>query len=153
LTEADTGLLLRSAAGDRAAYDAFVERHQDWLYRYLVAIAGNRADAEDALQEAFLAAWRGAGSFRGDGPARAWLVTIARRVLIRSRRLAVDEPLVLVPLNRLGLDAGWGDPAIAPLPDSADGRRALLAAALERLRPDEREVRKPPSCSGSLYRR
>jgi RNA polymerase sigma-70 factor (ECF subfamily) len=139
LTEADAALLRRSAAGDHAAFEAFVERHQDAVYRYLVLFTGEAVDAEDALQDAFIAAWHGAGTFRGEGAARAWLLAIARHAAGRRRRRRVQEPASFVSLEQLGLDAGWGESWEA-LPDSADDRGALLTAALERLRPEEREV-------------
>ena len=100
-------------------------------------MAGTEADAEDALQEAFVAAWRGAGGFRGGASARGWLFTIGRHALLRLRRTRVDEPDTLVPLDALGLEAGWGaEPPAAHEPDG-DG---LLGQALAQLAPAEREM-------------
>lgn len=139
MTEPDAALLRRAAGGDRSAYDTFVTRHQDALYRYLRLAAGHGDDAEDALQEAFLAGWRAAGSFRGAGSARGWLFTIGRHALLRLRRRRVDEPADLVPLEALGCEAGWGEePAMEPA--GGGGRGAQLTAALERLAPTDREV-------------
>ena len=64
MSEPDAALLRHAAGGDRAAYDRFVTRHQDALFRYLRMIAGTEADAEDALQEAFLAAASADGATR-----------------------------------------------------------------------------------------
>lgn len=115
-------------------------RHQDALYRYLRVLARHDADAEDALQEAFLAAWRGAAGFRGGQPARGWLFTIARHALLRLRRRRVDEPEDLMPLEALGCEAGWGSAARTPGVAPGGDRRALLEAALEGLGEADREV-------------
>ncbi len=139
MTGDDAALLARSAAGDRASFDRFVNGNQDAVYRYLLSIMGQAADAEDALQETFLAAWHNAAAFRGEGPPRAWLFAIARHAAHRLRRRRVAEPEQLVSLDQLGLEAGWGA-ELAPLPDSAEGRRELVRAALDRLRPEEREI-------------
>lgn len=108
------------------------------MFRYLLALAGNPADAEDALQETFLAAWRAAGTFRGTGPARAWLLTIARHASHRLGRRRAHEPAELLPLDQLGPAAGWGEPEGT----GSDGVIAisLVRSALERLTPEEREV-------------
>lgn len=109
------------------------------MYRYLAAILGQAEDAEDALQETFLAVWRNAAGYRGQGAARAWLYTIARHAASRLRRRRVDEPVELVSLEQLGVAAGWGEP-LDPLPASRESRRELVRTALERLGPEEREI-------------
>ena len=68
----DAALLAASAAGDAAAFTGFVERHQWAALGYLRLLAADPAAIEDALQEAFLAAWRSAGEFRGGDSARSW---------------------------------------------------------------------------------
>lgn len=108
--------------------------------RLLRASATTGADAEDALQEAFLAAWRAAGSFAGTGSARAWVLTIARNALHRRYRRRAGEPADVIPLDRLGEKAGWGaidspDALVERLED-----RALLERALARLSEADREV-------------
>ncbi|MBK8003470.1 MAG: sigma-70 family RNA polymerase sigma factor [Gemmatimonadetes bacterium] len=137
LTPGDGSLLAASAGGDRAAFDAFVARHQDALFRYLRTVAGNEADAEDALQEAFVAAWRGAGGFRGGSSARGWLFTIGRHAAALAAPHLVDEPDALVPLDALGLEAGWGAEPAAEREADEDG---LLGQALAQLAPAEREM-------------
>lgn len=140
LTPPDAELLRRSAGGDREAFDAFVIRHQAAVFRYLRAVAGEEADAEDAMQAGFLAAWRAADSFRGATSARGWLLTIARRTLGRQRRRRAAEPADLIPLDRLGCEAGWGSDAPAPQAATGLGASVLLQGALERLSPEEQEV-------------
>ena len=138
----DGELLRRSAAGERTAFDAFVARHQGAALRFCRALARGRpgagGDAEDALQEAFVAAWRHAGDFRGDGSARSWLLTIARRQVARSGRRPAPEPVGdAESLERLGVAAGWGRAEAAAA--SAETRLGVRQA-FERLAPTDRAV-------------
>lgn len=93
----DEQLLARMQAGDRHALEALYRRHAAWLGARLRARTSSRDLAEEALQDTFLAAWRSAGSFRGEGDVAAWLWGIAGRRLIslgRKRRLptvALDD--------------------------------------------------------------
>ncbi len=133
----DDELLAAAAAGDRKAFEAFVERHQAPTFRYLRGLAADVADAEDALQETFLAAWRHATTYRGGPSARGWVFTIARNALRRAHRRHAGEPERFEPLDELGLRAGWGRPDDL-LDRLAD--RELIARALERVPPGRREV-------------
>lgn len=138
----DDGALLRAAAtGDEAAYAQFMRAHQAAVHRYLVTYAGHR-DVDDALQETFINAWRGAAGYHGGDSARAWLYTIARHVVHHQVRRRVDEPEQLESVEQLAEDAGWGC-----ADDRADGSgsdaglaRELLQTALSRLPREEREV-------------
>jgi len=86
----DAQLLARVAAGDRTALEALYRRHAAWLAARLRARTASADLAEEALQDTFLAAWRSAGQFRGEGDVAAWLWGIAGRRLVslsRRRRL------------------------------------------------------------------
>ena len=60
---------VRAREGDVRAFEALARRHQAALYRTAVRVTGDPAEAEDALQEALLDAWRHLDRFRGDGAA------------------------------------------------------------------------------------
>ncbi len=141
MSEADDARLLAAAAdGDRRAFARFVDRHEASVLRYLRAAAAQDADADDAFQEAFLAAWRGAGGFRGEGSARAWMLTVARNALRRHHRRRAGEPTGYEPLedlDHLGRAAGWGRPEPA---EEALEREDLLRWALDGLAPGDREI-------------
>jgi RNA polymerase sigma-70 factor (ECF subfamily) len=104
----DRSLLQRAAGGDAEAFEAFVLAHRQPVWRFVRSLTQEAATAEDALQETFLAAWRSAGSFQGEGSALGWLLTIARRALYRQFRPRAGEPERLEPLAELGEAAGWG---------------------------------------------
>ncbi len=92
------------------------------------------------MQETFLAACRAAGSWRGEGSVRAWLLGLARRQAARTWRRRKGEPLDPVPLHELGNLAGWGrDDDPEAFAQALQDRRRLRAALL-RLSPQDREV-------------
>ncbi len=62
----DLTLVVRAQEGDVRAFEALARRHQAALYRTAVRVTGDPAEAEDALQEALLDAWRHLDRFRGD---------------------------------------------------------------------------------------
>ncbi len=140
MSAGDRELLERSAAGDAGAFADFVQAHQASVHRYLRTMTDREADVEDALQEAFVAAWRAAGDFRGEGSARPWLLTIGRNALMRLHRRRVGEPANFESVEELGRRAGWGrdDGFRTVLDELAD--RELIERALERLAPDDREI-------------
>lgn len=135
------------AAGRADALDALVERHQARILRYLRALTAGEQAAEDALQETFLAAWRGAAGYRGDAAGRTWLFSLARRQAARTWRRRVGEPTSPVALDalsdlELGLAAGWGEVGAGDPLAALEARRASdqLDRALNRLAPEDREI-------------
>ena len=80
----DPKLINRARAGSVEAFEQLVFRYQDRLYRFLLARSGNRADAEDALQETFVAAYRHLSGYRQNYAFSTWLFTIALRQLGRA---------------------------------------------------------------------
>ncbi|MBK8247249.1 MAG: RNA polymerase sigma factor [Gemmatimonadetes bacterium] len=132
----DAILLQRTAAGDDGAYRDFVARHEAGVWQRARTLTQSEADAEDLLQEVFLAAWRGASTYRG-GSARAWLLTILGHAWSRMRRpsrqvvLEDDETL-----ESLALRAGWG--TVGPLVE--DEASATIAEAFARLSDEDRRI-------------
>jgi RNA polymerase sigma-70 factor (ECF subfamily) len=110
----DTELLAAVAAGDERALRALYGRHAGWLAirlrRVLPAVA-----VEDVMQETFVAAWRGAGRYRGSGDVGGWLWGIARRqAALWARRegrveLLLDEALHRASDDPAGAAAMWTD--------------------------------------------
>ncbi len=79
-------LLDAARAGSQAAFGELVTLHERAVFRVALAALGNRDDAMDAAQDAFVVAWRKLGGFRGDAAFRTWLLTIAWRKALDRRR-------------------------------------------------------------------
>lgn len=131
-------LIARSALGDRAAFAELYRRAAPQLFAVTLRILKNREQAEEALQDAFVNAWRRADSFDpAKGAAMAWLVGIARNRaldLVRQRRSqeSLDDA-----------EASGTLPASAPeqfdqVARNAENRR--LMDCMERLEPRQREA-------------
>ncbi len=133
----DRECIERLRAGDARALAELLDRHGDLLYSLALRITGRSADAEDVVQEAWVQAWRSAGSFdAARGTVGAWLVT-----LVRSR--AIDRIRSRASRDRAETASG-AEPA-APADDASveAGQRMLSArvrAALERLAPPQRQA-------------
>ena len=113
----DRSLAQRVAHGDRAAFELIMRRHNRRLYRLARAVLRNDAEAQDALQEAYLCAYRSIGQFRGDAALSTWL---SRLVLnesnARLRRAARRENII--PMINAGVH--MDDRAEAPAIDAPD---------------------------------
>jgi RNA polymerase sigma-70 factor (ECF subfamily) len=72
----DGQLVERAQRGDQTAFAELVERHQHRMFTLAARTLGSRTDAEDAVQDAFVRAWRGLGSFRGGSLFSTWLYRI-----------------------------------------------------------------------------
>jgi len=97
----DEELAAGTARGDHAAFEALMRRYNGKLFRVARAILKDDAEAEDALQDAYLAAYRGIRGFRGDAQLGTWLTRIViNTALMRLRRQKRDR--VVVPFNDRG---------------------------------------------------
>ena len=94
----DTTLVERAQQGADEAFGQLVQRYQDRIYRLVRRIVGD-AEAEDALQETFLSAWRALPRFKGDAAFSTWIYRIATNAALmrlRKRRpdvVSLDAPL------------------------------------------------------------
>ena len=93
-----TVLALRAKGGDRAALAAFFAMARSDVHR-LCSYLGRPGDPDDLTQETFERALQSLHRFRGDGPARSWLLSIARRVCAdatrrRGRRRRLHDRLI-----------------------------------------------------------
>jgi len=89
----DLTLVVRAQEGDVRAFEALARRHQAALYRTALRVTGDPAEAEDALQEALLDAWRHLDRFRGDAALSTWLYRlVTNRCIATLRRRPVPAP-------------------------------------------------------------
>lgn len=118
--ESDEGarrIVRQVLAGDREAFGTLVERELPGVTRVCYRVLGNRDDAEDAAQEAFVAAYRSLPAWRGEGPFAAWLSRIALHIALRRARQT--RPLAWI--DPAGLDSGDDLPGSGP--DAGSQRR------------------------------
>ena len=110
-------LVAAAIAGDESAFAALAERCRRELHVHCYRMLGSLDDAEDAVQETFLRAWRGREGFDGSGLFRAWLYRIASNVCLDMLRRSSHRATVL----RSFAEVPW----LQPYPDR------LLAEAAE----------------------
>ena len=136
----DDLLIARAATGDRAAFERLIDRHVPAVRRLARAMTPDDATADDVVQEAMLAAYRGAATYEsGVSSARTWLFAIARNAARKARRSMREPPVGDAeeePLQRLGVDAGWG----AAVATTRFEEHELLVRSLATLAPADLEV-------------
>jgi RNA polymerase sigma factor (sigma-70 family) len=104
----DAPLVDDARAGDRVAFEELVRRYADRLYAVVLRFLGDRQEAEEVTQEAFLRAWRGIGRFHGQSEFFTWLYRIGineakRRTERRSpteHHVSLDEEPAVAPSDR-----------------------------------------------------
>ena len=135
----DLKLARRIGAGDRIAFELLMRKHNRRLYRLARATLGNDAEAEDALQEAYLLAYKRIDQFRGDAALLTWLSRLLLNECFgRLRKEARRQNVIpMVNTNTLAeadidvMTANESDP-----PDKAAARaemRALIERKLDEL--------------------
>jgi RNA polymerase sigma-70 factor, ECF subfamily len=141
----DEHLLVAAAkSGDVTAFEELVSRYERKIFRLTLNITGNREDAEDAMQDAFLKSYSHLKTFQGDSRFYTWLVRIAANealMRLRERRpnqFSLDEPVAgdedLMPREL----RDWG-----PGPEQRFAQvemREILSSVIEELEPDYRMV-------------
>ncbi len=114
-------LIDRARAGDGEAFSQLVQPHQRELMVHCYRMLGSAQDAEDALQETLLAAWRGFAGFEGRSSVRTWLYRVATsRCLNALRAGSRRPPAASVPWANAPEPTRLGEvPWLEPLPDAA----------------------------------
>jgi RNA polymerase sigma-70 factor, ECF subfamily len=106
-TAQERELLAAARTGDERAYTRLVEPHRRELHAHCYRMLGSVHDAEDALQDAMLRAWRGLARFEGRSTVRSWLYTIATNACLNAIQRR--------PKRVLPVDYGPAtDPHVAP---------------------------------------
>src|SRR3954466_2855194 len=95
-TVEERGLLEAARGGDEAAYSRLVEPHRAELQAHCYRMLASVHDAEDALQDALLRAWRGLARFEGRSSLRSWLYTIATNACLN---LIARPPKRVLPMD------------------------------------------------------
>ena len=133
----DAGLAA-AARGDRAAFESLVRQHTPKMYRVALRIVGESTEAEDAVQDAWIAAWRALPRYRGEAAPATWLYRVATNAALSRLR----GRKATVPMDRT---EGWvTEPTdTAPGPEATALRAddaARVHRALGALEPSQRAV-------------
>ena len=128
--------IAQAKKGDADAFAFLVETYETSVYRLALRMCGNAHDAEEVAQEAFVAAWKGLPSFRGESKFSSWLYQLTTNAAIdflrREKRHRAATPLE----DEL-------EPASPDTPQQAveeDEVRQALQQALDSLTPEHREI-------------
>lgn len=133
--DADRPLIDAAVAGDAGAFAALYDRHLGRVYSYVHYWTGNRQDAEDLTQQAFLQAWQAVSRYkRGVGSYAAWLLTIAHNLVMSLYRKRKD---VQIGEMEPAAAARWANPEAATL---AKHDRVAVQRAILRLKPEQQQV-------------
>lgn len=148
----DEALVAGVRAGDAGAFEALMRLHNRRLYRTARALLRNDAEAEDALQESYLAAFRAMHGFRGEASLATWLTRIVvNECMARLRRQARRDNIVPIQAAGAAFDHAQEQQAMEDepgglheeTPDAALVRaelRALLERKIDELPQDFRAV-------------
>ena len=133
--------LVRAAAGgDENAFAELVRMYENKAYHLALRMGGNAEDACDVAQDAFLAAWRGLPSFRGESGFSTWLYRLVSNAAIdHLRRTKHQRGNVSLDDEELNLDAPDDSPTPQEAAEENDLKQAV-AAGLRELSDDHRTV-------------
>lgn len=90
--------------GDPAAFGALMAQHRTILWAVCLRVTGNAFDAEDALQETLVDAWRGLPGFRAESKVSTWLYRVASNAALRVACRRRDTPVDVLPHARVDRD-------------------------------------------------
>jgi len=124
----DDDLVASAQAGDVKAFESLYRQHRDRVYGLVWRLCGgDRALAEDLLQEAFVRAWQKIGSFRGDSKFSTWLHRLSANVALSDRRIKMRRARFEAPLDEAAERTATG------AHDVTSGQRRDLEQAIGRL--------------------
>jgi len=128
----DSAIVRAVLAGDVDAFARLVDRHHARCLRVATQLLGDADDAEDAVQDAFVRAYRHLGSYRERDRFGAWML----RIVVNQCRTRAAKA---ARYTRFDLDQHEPDAEHGPAHDASD-RRAEMAHALAQLGPEQREA-------------
>ena len=112
----DKRLVADHVAGDPEAFATLVRRHQDRLWAVALRTLGDREEAADALQDALVAAFKGARSYRGDAAVTTWLHRIVVNAALMKTRSRKRRPETSIDdlLPRFDMEGEWAPGTVMP---------------------------------------
>ena len=109
----EAALLDTARSGDETAFARLIEPYRGQLHAHCYRMLGSLHDAEDAMQEVSLRAWRALARFEGRSSLKSWLYTIATNTCLNvierrpKRVLPVDYTAAADPASRSSSRSGW----------------------------------------------
>ena len=134
----ELALVARCRRGDLAAFEQIYRAHSGRLYSVAYRMVGNAADAEDLLQDIFLAAHRKLDSFRGDSALGTWLYRLATNLCLDHLR------------SRAARSSGLTDPLDDEIGLADAGSRGLAERAVTRMDLERALARLPEGCRAAF---
>lgn len=140
----DAQLVRDSQSGDTRAFDELVRRYQDKVYRLAFKILRHEEDAAEALQDAFLSAFRGIKNFKAESTFSTWLYRVATNAALMRYRRRREPHVSLEQSQNPNQDAepievpDWSSQPLEELLDRET--REVMEASMERLHEDLRTV-------------
>lgn len=125
----EKGLVAEAEAGDADAFTRLIRSHDGQMRAVAWRLLGSQAAMDDALQDAYLKAWRNLSGFRGDAAFGSWLYSIVRTTCLDHLRTRVRRPLV-------GLDQ-LVDPVASSDPAAEVATSIVLRDAMAKLPADQ----------------
>jgi RNA polymerase sigma-70 factor (ECF subfamily) len=142
--QSESQIVAAAKAGDRQAFRAIMQRHNQHLFRVARGLMGEDAEAEDVLQEAYVRAFEHFAGFRGDAAVATWLTRIVineAKGRLRSRKPTVEIEEVETAQKGGEVIGFPGRGAASPEADAAQAQiRRLLESAVDQLPPPFRVV-------------
>ncbi len=128
-------LIQMVARGDQIAFHKLYLRYAQLIFQYLLRLIHDTEQAEDLLQEVFLAVWKGAPRFRGKSKVKTWIYHIAHNQAVSWLRahhptVRLDESMAAISEDRLPLETQI----------ATSFQRYRIRRALDQLSPEHREV-------------
>ncbi|WP_199428838.1 RNA polymerase sigma factor SigM [Qaidamihabitans albus] len=128
----DADLIAAHAAGDAHAFSELVRRHRDRMWAVALRTVRDPEEAADALQDAFISAYRAAANFRAESQVTTWLHRIVVNACLDRMRRRQARPTVPLP------ETGHNEPAVPRDSMAERETRLVVQSALEQLPDDQR---------------
>ncbi len=132
--QADSALVMDIRAGNKKAFQTLVERHKKTAYRMALGLVGNRDDAHDISQEAFLRVYRSAATYNDQQPFLPWFYTIIAnlcRTWLKKRTCRDHRMVDVDDVSYLLISDDNPEQAIIQKETAARLRRALMELSFE----------------------